>query len=73
MTRTWRGWRRVQESPPSETDGETLFTNAENYVVKTSSTMTLGGQARTSQNTITAKWLGADCGDVRPFSLPAAK
>ena len=44
-----------------------LFTNAENYIVKTSSTMTMGGQARSSQNTITAKWLGADCGDVKPF------
>jgi hypothetical protein len=65
-------WHTSCTQPPTETDGETLFTNAENYIVKTSSTMTIQGQARTSQNTITAKWLGADCGGVKPFGPPSA-
>jgi hypothetical protein len=66
-------WHTSCTQPSMETDGETLFANAENYVVKTSSTMTMGGQARSSQNTVTAKWLGADCGDVKPFNTaPAA-
>ncbi|HMC16094.1 MAG TPA: DUF3617 domain-containing protein [Albitalea sp.] len=65
-------WHTSCTKPVMETDGETLFTNAENYIVKTSSTMTMGGQARSSQNTITAKWLGADCGDVKPFVPPPA-
>jgi hypothetical protein len=66
-------WHTSCTQPPTETDGETLFSNAENYVVKTSSTVTMGGQPHTSQNTITAKWLGADCGDVKPFVAPPTK
>ena len=65
-------WHTSCTQPLMEIDGETLFTNAENYIVKTSSTMTMGGQARSSQSTITAKWLGADCGDVKPFVMPPA-
>jgi hypothetical protein len=33
----------------------------------------MGGQPHSSQNTITAKWLGADCGDVKPFVAPPTK
>ncbi len=69
---TW-AWHSSCTQPPSETDGEISFTNAEAYVVKTSSVLTLNGQPRSSQRTIDAKWLASDCGDVKPFNPAGAK
>ena len=74
---SWK-WHSSCTDPKSETDGEASFTNAENYVVKTSTTMNVNGQAKTSQSTIHSHWLGADCGDVKPISamrqhMPAKK
>jgi len=66
-------WHSSCAQPPSETDGEITFVNAENYSVKTATVATIGGQARNSKNTLTAKWLDANCGDVKPFAAPAAK
>lgn len=68
----WKWHSSCGEPTASETDGEVTFTNPENYTVKTSMTMTMKGQARTSQMTMTAKWLGSDCGAVKPFTPPAA-
>ena len=64
-------WHSSCSQPASETDGEATFTDAENYVVRTSTVMTLNGQSRTSQNTIAARWLGANCGELKPFTPPA--
>jgi hypothetical protein len=65
-------WHSSCAQPPSQTDGEIVFTNAENYIVKTSTKATVGGQAVSSQNMQNAKWLGANCGDLKPFSPPPA-
>lgn len=67
----WKWHSSCGEPTASETDGEVTFSSAESYTVKTSTTMTMRGQPRTSQMTMNAKWVGADCGDVKPV-VPAA-
>ena len=62
---SWK-WHSVCTNPQSETTGEALFSNPENYTVKSTTTMTLQGQTKTTQTTIHSKWLGGDCGDVKP-------
>lgn len=68
----WNWHSSCTEPMASQTDGEAIFTSPESYTVKTSTTMTMKGQPRTSQMTISAKWLGSDCGAVKPFTAPAA-
>lgn len=67
---SWK-WHSVCTEPASETDGEAIFATPESYSVKTSTTMAIKGQTRTSQMTINAKWLGADCGTLKPVTAPA--
>ena len=67
----WK-WRSTCDQPPSVTDGEAAFTSAEAYTVKSSTTMTMQGKEHLSKMTLNAKWLGADCGDLKPFSPPTA-
>ena len=62
---SWK-WHSVCTDPQSETTGEALFANPENYTVKSTTTMTMQGQTKTTQTTIHSKWLGGDCGDVKP-------
>lgn len=64
---TWK-WHTTCREPVSETDGEATFSNPENYVVKTTTQMTMQGQPRNMRMTMTSKWLGADCGDVKPIN-----
>jgi hypothetical protein len=61
----WR-WHSVCTDPQSETTGEALFATPESYTVKSTTTTTLQGQAKTTQMIIRSKWLGGDCGDVKP-------
>lgn len=64
---TWR-WHAVCGEPyNSVTDGEATFTNAESYVVKSKTTMTVQGKPQTTQSTIQSKWVGANCGDIKPI------
>lgn len=63
---SWK-WHSVCTDPQSETTGEALFANSENYTVKSTTTMTLDGQTKTTQTTIHSKWVGSDCGDVKPM------
>jgi hypothetical protein len=62
----WK-WRSTCTQPESTSDGEAVFTNAENYTVSTTSTHSFRGEPKTTQMTIRAKWLGADCGDLKPI------
>ena len=63
----WK-WHASCTQPASESDGEAVFASPESYTVKTSLTMTLSGRTQTSQHTLTSRWLGADCGNLKPFS-----
>lgn len=62
----WRWHAECGEPYHSVTDGEATFTNAENYVVKSKTTMTIRGKTQTTTSTIHSKWLGANCGDIKP-------
>lgn len=66
-------WHSVCSEPASETDGEARFATPERYTVQTTTTMTLKGQTRSSQMTIDAKWLGSDCGGLKPVTAPSTK
>ncbi|MEO8152464.1 MAG: DUF3617 domain-containing protein [Rhizobacter sp.] len=63
----WK-WHSSCSQPPSVTDGEAAFASPEAYTVKSNSTMTLQGKSRVSTMSLSAKWLGADCGDLKPIS-----
>ncbi len=64
-------WRSVCSEPyASVTEGEAVFNGSDSYVVKTRTTMTRNGASRTTQNTMRSKWIGADCGDVKPVRTP---
>lgn len=59
----------VCTDPASEGDGEFTFDSPEHYsnkmtIKRGDKVMTISGEAR---------WLGADCGDIKPHAAPAAK
>lgn len=66
---SWK-WRSSCSQPPSQTEGEASFAGPEAYTVKSSTTMTLQGQTRVTQMVMSGKWLGADCGDLKPIAPP---
>lgn len=63
-------WHSVCTGPASEVDGEATFASRESYVVKMAITSTHQGQPHVVNQTLTASWLGADCGDVKPLKPP---
>src|ERR1044072_90689 len=69
---TWK-WPSSCPTMKSESDGETVFTNAENYKTKLTTTATVMGKTKTSTRMLQGKWLGADCGDIKPLAPPAAR
>ena len=62
-------WKWHTSCPKSgyEADGEAIFPDHENYTVKSTSVSKIGDQVRNFRTTITAKWLGADCGGLAPL------
>ncbi|HEY4957729.1 MAG TPA: DUF3617 domain-containing protein [Caldimonas sp.] len=69
VSRTASAWKWHSECAQtgSTTDGEAVFANGENYTVTTASTHGFRGETKTTRMTIHAKWVGADCGDLKPF------
>ncbi len=65
----WK-WKSVCSQPASVTEGEAMFNSPESYTVKSVANMTMQGQARNTKMTIKAKWLGADCGGLKPMAPP---
>ncbi len=65
---SWK-WHSVCPDFKSVSDGEAIFTNAENYTINTTTTSSMSGQPKTTQHTMQAKWLGSNCGDLKPFSM----
>lgn len=66
---TWK-WHSSCTALKSESDGETVFTGGESYRTKVTTTMTIQGKMNTSTRIVQGKWLGADCGDIKPLALP---
>jgi hypothetical protein len=70
---TWK-WHSSCTALKSESDGETVFSGGESYRSKTTTTtMTGQGQTKTSTRIVQGKWLGAECGDIKPLAPPAAR
>jgi hypothetical protein len=68
---TWK-WHSSCAAMKSESDGETVFTNAEGYKTKVTTTLTVTGKTKTTTRMLQGKWLGADCGDIKPLTPPPA-
>jgi Protein of unknown function (DUF3617) len=67
----WK-WRSTCSQPDSVTDGEAAFAGPESYTVKSSTTAATQGESHVTKMTLKAKWLGANCGDLKPMQAPAA-
>ena len=63
---SWK-WHSVCTQPQGVVDGEAVFASTESYTISTSTTFTLSGEAKVSQHKMQGKWLGGDCGDLKPF------
>ena len=68
---TWK-WHSSCTALKSESDGEAAFTSAESYRTRVTTTATVMGKTNTSTRLVQGKWLGADCGDIKPFAPPGA-
>ena len=68
----WK-WHSSCTAMKSESDGETVFTNPESYKTKVTTTATVMGKTKTSTRMVQGKWLGADCGDIKPLTPPAVR
>ena len=62
----WK-WHSICSQLGYEGDGEASFPDSENFIVKSSGVLTTAGNTRASSSVKTGKWLGADCGDVKPM------
>jgi hypothetical protein len=69
---TWK-WHSSCTTLKSESDGEAVFNSAESYRTKVTTTATVMGKTNTSTRIVQAKWLGADCGDIKPFTPPTGR
>ena len=63
---SWK-WHSVCAQPEMTIDGEAIFADPENFSVHTTTTMKRQDEMKTSQRATQAHWLGADCGDLKPF------
>src|SRR6267142_2053840 len=64
----WK-WHSSCTTLKSQSDGETVFNNAESYKTKVTTTSTVMGKTKTSTRILQGKWIGADCGDIKPLTL----
>jgi hypothetical protein len=60
-------------NPQSSGEGEYTLTSADSYHMKMVVNTTMQGKPETMNMEGSGKWLGADCGDVKPIRPPAAK
>ena len=68
---SWK-WHSSCTTLKSESDGEAVFSSPESYRTKVTTTATVMGKTNASTRIVQGTWLGADCGDIKPFAPPAA-
>jgi hypothetical protein len=61
------------EKMQARSDGEVRFPDAENYTMKITSSTTIMGKASTSTRVMQGHWVGANCGDIKPFDPDSLK
>jgi hypothetical protein len=69
---TWK-WHTSCTTMKSESDGETVFNNAESYKTKVTTTSTVMGKTKTTTRMLQGKWISAGCGDIKPLTPPAVR
>lgn len=60
-------------NPQGAGDGTATFSSPTAYTATTRLTTTATGESETMNVDSSGRWLGADCGSIRPLELPAAK
>lgn len=70
-----RSWKFHSSCPKlnAQSDGEVEFTDAENYTTKVTSTAKVLGKTSTTTRVMKAHFLGANCGDIKPFTADSLK
>ena len=53
-------------------DGEFTLDGTTGFTGHSTTNLTMRGQPTQMQSTVSGKWLGADCGDIKPIQPPAA-
>lgn len=66
---TW-SWKFTCTQPASEGEGSTTFTDSTSYNSDIRITSQRNGQPQTVSMKHHAKWLGADCGELKPLAPP---
>ena len=56
--------------PPSSGEGQVTFVSPEAYTTKMVMTSTASGKPQKIDMEGSGKWLGADCGSIKPIALP---
>lgn len=60
----------VCTQPPSSGEGQITFTSAEAYSMKMSTTSLVQGKPEKIDMQSNGRWLGNDCGAIKPIALP---
>jgi TolA-binding protein len=60
-------------NPPSNGEGEVTFMGPDSYAMKMTMNTTVQGRPEKMMMDGAGKWLGSDCGSVKPFPLPQKK
>ena len=58
-------------NPPSSGEGQYTVTSPDSYAMKMVVHTTVQGHPETMNMDGTGRWLGADCGDIKPIQAPA--
>ena len=57
-------------NPPSSGDADFTFSGDTGYTMRMNSTTTVAGKAEKMEMESSGRWMGADCGDIKPFAMP---
>ena len=60
-------------NPPSSGEGQFTYSSPEAYSMKMTVNTQVQGKPETMNMEGSGKWLGADCGDIKPIRAPAGK
>ena len=58
--------------PPSSGEGEITFASDTSYSMKMKMNSSASGKPETMNVDATGRWLGADCGNIQPMTMPPA-
>lgn len=68
LSRSSNAWKWKVTCPQNQGEGTTTFSGSEAYTTQVHMTMVQDGRKQTMDMTHKAKWLGADCGSLKPVT-----